>query len=284
MRTLHVEDIDFIVLNLGYAQTSIHWGDTDISSSFARIYYVRKGRACLHLPTGDVEATPGHLYLVPPNVPHSYECEPEFGFYYLFVNPRMRTDIFDLYEYPTEVASNEAAQLLFDNYCRLYPSFHLPTQSVHDFDTHPMYSGYANAFAQVEPYEQLQLQGLVLIIFSYFQKRAKWREQVTDPRMMDLVTYIQEHVREPISIDSLAERACLTKSYLIRAFKESTGVSPLQYILRKKVQEAQSLLLTTPLSVAEVSHTLGMNDVSYFIRMFKKALGYTPMEYREKLR
>lgn len=283
MRTQNVKDIDFIVLCMGQNETKTPWHIQDISSSFARIYYVEKGKAVFHLTNGDVEMSPGHMYLIPPNQTISYDCEAGLCSYYLLVNPCMRTDIFDLYEYPFEVRSNEATRLLFENYCTLYPQLSLPTMgSAQEFEEHSAFSHYAATFAAMQPYEKLQLQGLALILFSYFQKRAHLRESVSDSRVMDLVKYIQENVNESITLDQLAERACLTKCSVIRAFKNAMGVSPLQYVNRKKVQQAQSYLLTTNMSVSEIAHALGVNDVSYFIRMFHKILGYTPMEYRMK--
>ena len=99
---------DFIVLTLGHAQTHHPWRCEDISSPFLRLYYVKSGRAVVHLPDGDVEATPDHLYLFSAYEPHAYECDPGFEFYYLFVFQRKqeRLGIFDRYEFPREVNAN----------------------------------------------------------------------------------------------------------------------------------------------------------------------------------
>lgn len=285
MRTKNVGDIDFIVLSMGLNETKTSWHIQDISSSFVRIYYVEKGKAAFHLANEDVEMSPGHMYLIPPYQSLSYDCEAGLRSYYLLVNPCMRTDVFDLYEYPSEVRANEATRLLFENYCTLYPQLSLPTMgSAQEFEEHSAYSHYAATFAAMQPYEKLQLQGLALILFSYFQKRAHLRDSVSDSRVMDLVKFIQENVHDTISLGQLAERACLTKCSVIRAFKNAMGVSPLQYVNRKKVQQAQSYLLTTNMNIREIAHSLGVDDVSYFIRMFHKILGYTPMEYRQRLK
>ena len=60
-KTGQEESIDFIVLNLGYVQLLRDWGNKDISSPFARIYYVRRGNAMLHLPQGDGVAPAAQL-------------------------------------------------------------------------------------------------------------------------------------------------------------------------------------------------------------------------------
>ena len=102
-------------------------------------------------------------------------------------------------------------------------------------------------------------------------------------RIARLVDYVQQHIADSISIDELADIACLTKPYLIRMFRNSLGTTPLQYIIRKKVQKAQALLLDTDQSVAAIAQAVGMQDASYFIRLFRKNLGVTPQEYRQKL-
>lgn len=280
-----IEGIDMIVLNLGHAQTVHNWGNKDISSPFVRLYYVKQGRALLHMEKGDFVLTPGHMYLVPSYAPHSYECDPGFEFYYLFVYQRNQEmmNVFDIYDFPLEVRSNEATQLLFENYCHLYPQLNLPSKDAEAFLKHQAYRDYVQAYMQMADFERLQLHGLVEILISYFVKHAQPRAIVSDERIARLLDYIMQHLTETITIERLADEACLTKSYLIRAFRQSMGITPLQYVIRKKIQQAQMLLLGTDKSVQFIAQSVGFQDVSYFIRLFKKNLGFTPQEYREKL-
>ena len=280
-----VDAMDFIVLNLGHACTVNPWGHRDISSPFIRLYYIKQGRAVLHLPEDDMEATAGHMYLIPSYVPHSYECEPGFDFYYLFVFQWLErgVSVFQTYDFPYQVRSNEATQLLFENYCNLYPQLNLPSQDAAKFDAHPSYREYVQAYMQMAHYERLQLHGLVEILFSYFVKHAKQRAVMSDSRMAGLMKYVQEHMEEPLSTEELAQQACVTKCHLIRMFRSALGMTPLRYITQCKVQHAQTLLLRTELSVKQVGEAVGFKDISYFIRLFRRQLGFTPQEYREKL-
>ncbi|MCM1147015.1 MAG: AraC family transcriptional regulator [Bacteroidales bacterium] len=276
---------DFVVLNLGFAKTTHHWKNRDISSPFLRIYYVIKGRARLHLPEKDLEAVPGNMYLLPYYLPHTYECDPDFEFYYLFflADSSDRADIFDTYTFPTTVKGNHATQLLFENYCHLYPQLNLPTLTAEAFDNHPSYNSYIKAYMQMENYEKMQLHGFVEILMSYFVKHAEARLIVKDERISLLLGYIMEHLGETITVKQLADKACLTESYLVRTFRKGMGVTPLQYVIKKKIQYAQALLLSTDKSIQEISRDTGFADVSYFIRLFKKNLGFTPQEYRNGL-
>lgn len=276
---------DLIVLTLGHAKTVHRWTNEDISSPFVRLFYVKSGRAILHLTDGDQILTPGHMYMLPSYTPHSYECDPEFEFYYLFIYypPKDSASIFDIYDFPKEVNSNEATQLLFENYCSLYPQLNLPSRDADDFINHQSYRDYAHAYMQMDMYERLQLHGLVEILMSYFVKYAKPRNIVNDARIAKVLDYIQQHISDVISIEELADKACLTESYLIRTFRKNMGITPLQYIIRKKIQHAQTLLLESEMPVQQVAQAIGINNTSYFIRLFKRSLGFTPQEYREKL-
>lgn len=284
--TDNVESRNFMVLNVGFARTLHHWGLRDLSSPFARIYYVVEGNAVLHLPVGDVVCRPGYMYLIPNFMPHSMDCEPGFKIYYLFVFERFRetTDIFDEREFPIETKANEAADLLFRNFCLLYPNLSLPYDDAAAFDAHLSYKHYAESYATMESYEHLQLQGLVWIIFSYFMKHSRPKLEVANERIVRIAGYVQQHIAEEVTTDVLADKACVSKSQLTRLFHQTFGVSPLQYVIRKKIQHAQKLLLTTGYSVAQVARAVGFADASYFIRLFKKNIGFTPQDYRSKLK
>jgi AraC-like DNA-binding protein len=98
--------------------------------------------------------------------------------------------------------------------------------------------------------------------------------------MKHVLQYIHEHIADDIEVETLARIACVTKTYFIRLFKQEFGLSPVQYINKKRVERSQLLLFTTDLSVREVAYQLGISDHSYFCRLFRKMVGITPKEYR----
>ncbi len=279
-----LEQTNTTVLNVGYAETRHHWGDRDISSPFARLYYVKKGKACLYMTDKEVEVVPGRIYLVPTFVPHRYECEPGTGFYYMFVFGHNLSVAFDRYEFPVEVSANEAVDLLFTNYCTLYPELSLPYASAEDFESHPTYREYATRYTSMGRFAKMQLQGLALIIMSYFVKRATPRHEQQDGRLQRVADYVKQNLQRDISLESMADMADVTKTHLIHLFRRKMGVTPLQYVIRKRIQHAQGLLLTTNMAVNHIAASVGMYDTSYFIRLFKKNIGFTPQAYRNALR
>ena len=83
-----------------------------------------------------------------------------------------------------------------------------------------------------------------------------------------------------IELGVLAEKSGLSKDHFIRLFKKETGDTPLRYIIRKKIEKAQLILITDDMSIKNVALNLAFEDYSYFNRLFKKITGVTPQEYR----
>ena len=277
--------VNICVLNAGYAQVSQHWEGKGLSSPFARLYYVKEGEGTICTPETKLTMKPGNMYLVPSFMPHSMMCQSGLGFYYLFVYERYGTqsDIFDLYSFPYEVEANQAIDLLFENYCNYYPELTLPYASAEDFYAHPSYREYAIRYAQMDRAQKMQLQGFVWIVASFFMAKAQKIEEM-DERLLKVIDYVRENVGKVIETETLANMVCLTKSHLERLFREKLGTSPLQYILRTKIQCAQRLLMTTNYSINVIAHEVGFDDPSYFIRVFRQKIGFTPQDYRVNLK
>ena len=280
-----LELVNICVLNAGYAQVSQHWEGKGLSSPFARLYYVKEGEGTISTPEAELTMKPGNMYLVPSFMPHSMTCQSGLRFYYLFVYERYGTqsDIFDLYSFPYEVEANQAIDLLFENYCNYYPELTLPYASAEDFYAHPSYREYAIRYAQMDRAQKMQLQGFVWIVASFFMAKAQKIEEM-DERLLKVIDYVKENVGKVIETETLANMVCLTKSHLERLFREKLGTSPLQYILRTKIQCAQRLLMTTNYSIQVIAHEVGFDDPSYFIRVFRQKIGFTPQDYRVNLK
>ena len=90
---------------------------------------------------------------------------------------------------------------------------------------------------------------------------------------------IDKRFRESLTVDELARLSCFSKFYYIKLFKEAYGTTPIQYLRRRRFQEAQQLL-QSKLSVQEICWEVGFNSVQTFILEFNKHYGYTPGQYR----
>ena len=95
-----------------------------------------------------------------------------------------------------------------------------------------------------------------------------------------VLNYIKTNLNEKISINSLSDKACMSKATFYRLFKRELGISPNDFILTEKINKAQILLVQPGAKVASISYALGFSDANYFIRAFKKIVGITPGAYQ----
>ena len=117
----------------------------------------------------------------------------------------------------------------------------------------------------------------------YVQKvRESKYESSISSQMQSTLTYIDMHIREPLSIASLAEQLGYTEYYFSHKFKQEVGKSVTQYIQEKKIEEAKLLLSGTQLGIQEISEELNFGSRSYFYTCFQKQTGLSPKEYREQ--
>lgn len=279
------------MLNVGYAQHNADWNWQNVSSPFARIYYVTEGTAQIIIDSNSVSPTvinlsPGHLYLVPAYCVHSYRCKGKFSHYYLHVYEgfKKETDIFEFFDFPYEVTAESGDLELFTRICTEHPDMYLPASDPRSYDNTTFFIDYVRRYNDMPLYEKMKIRGSVLILFSHFLQYATEKLWTQDERMIKVLKYIHSNIYDEINLDILSDKACVTKPYLIRLFKKNFSISPLQYINMKKIEKAQLILITEDIPIKEVAYKLGFNDHSYFIRLFKKLTGNTPLEYRETMR
>lgn len=95
-----------------------------------------------------------------------------------------------------------------------------------------------------------------------------------------IMKWVEEHFIEEFQLNKLAEEVHLSPSYVSRLFRKTTGSTIMEYIGKRRLEEACLLLRTSTLPVSEIAQTSGFSDAAYFCRSFKKKYGATPLQYR----
>lgn len=102
-----------------------------------------------------------------------------------------------------------------------------------------------------------------------------------DPARLDRVTdFIQHRFDADISLDDLADVACLSVFHFCRAFKIATGLSPFQYISGVRIRRAQQLLTDCEATIDDIASSTGFSSGANLARAFKKSVGLSPSQYR----
>lgn len=109
-------------------------------------------------------------------------------------------------------------------------------------------------------------------------KRISHRRAV----MAQLIGEIEKNYAQKITLSSLAAYAQINEKYLCRFFKEFTGLTPIDYINRLRIDKACYQLAVNKMSVTEAAYECGFNELSYFSKCFRKYKGMSPGAYRTK--
>ena len=96
--------------------------------------------------------------------------------------------------------------------------------------------------------------------------------------------YIDEHYKEPLTLETLAGVAHVSRFYLSHAFAREYGIPPIRYLVERRVRESLHLLADTRLTLAEISEVLGFSSPSNFSQRFKASQGIPPLAYRARCR
>jgi len=99
-----------------------------------------------------------------------------------------------------------------------------------------------------------------------------------------VAAYIDAHLGERIQVEDLTALARLSARYFASAFKRSFGLPPHAYLIRRRVEKAQTLMLTTDMPLSEVSLACGLSDQPHLTRLFGRLVGATPAQWRRERR
>ena len=104
------------------------------------------------------------------------------------------------------------------------------------------------------------------------------------PQQLDnVIDYIQTYLEHNLGLAELAQLSNLSPFYFSRLFKESTGITPYQYISKLRMERAKRLLKNTELAIADIALSCGFASQSCFSTAFRKGVGVTPKTYRDRI-
>ncbi len=116
--------------------------------------------------------------------------------------------------------------------------------------------------------------------------KAEWENSIKNksPKLKELmqsaIQYILNNYERELSITDIAKYVFLSPSYFTRAFKEDTGLSPMQYLLNIRIKRACELLNETDQKIGEIAYSVGFSNQQRFNDIFKKQTKMTPMQFR----
>ncbi|WP_211747105.1 response regulator transcription factor [Paenibacillus sp. Marseille-Q4541] len=138
-------------------------------------------------------------------------------------------------------------------------------------------------FRQID--EAMYARDAILLIEKFIQEVegiTSETESSVNPGIHRLLTYIQEHYAEPITLTEVAKEFHFNASYLSSYFSANNNEGFSEYLNKVRVEKAKEMLVFTDESISEISDRVGYSDQSYFTKVFKKMTGGSPSQYRKE--
>lgn len=272
----------FELKNIAYSRFLDNSEYRDIVSPYSRMYYISEGYGQIVIGIHSVELEPGFMYLIPSFEHCSYFFRKDLAHIYIHFGTSVENGLsmYNLYSFKHKIVASELNKILFERLLEINPDLKLPHHHPNVYQKKPWmdmkvdYSSPGRKF-ESEAIIQLLLAGFISDFSKIdFSSNLKYN-------IPEVLKYIHENLHNNIRIDELAQIACLSKDHFSRVFNSIFGISPCEFIIRKRIEKSQFLLLTTDLSIAEIIEETNFKSAPYFSRMFKKFVSISPSDFRK---
>ncbi|MBQ9140191.1 MAG: helix-turn-helix transcriptional regulator [Lachnospiraceae bacterium] len=231
-----------------------------------QLLYVASGRAHFHFDGKEKIITAGHMVLYRPKEPQKYEYYGED-----------QTEVYWVHFTGGNVTNLLRSYGLTDDKKVFYCGSGIEYQNLFRAMIYELQMCKDNYAEMLEMY----LRQLFILLQRYFKTSAKVDNTQIAAEIDKATVYFNEHYSEDICIEDYAKNHNMSTSWFIRNFKQYTGFTPMQYILNKRIYNAEALLQNPQYNVTEVALIVGYDNPLYFSRIFKKMKGVSPSEYRK---
>ena len=208
---------------------------------------------------------PGSIVVIPANIGHSVRWMGEGGVIVIGLDPSLGNDAID------DTTHLKSTQLI--------PHFATPDPLVYQLGlslkTVLAQNPTGNRLYAETAADMLSVQ----LLQHYSQPKLEFKDYtdgLSRSTLRQVVEYIHAHLEHELGLAELAAIAHLSPHYFTRLFKQSTGVTPHQFVIRCRVQRAKTLLLAGKNSIAEIAQQVGFANQAHLNVHIKRLLGVTP--------
>lgn len=233
-----------------------------------QLLYIAAGKAHFHFDGKEQIVTAGHMVLYRPKEPQKYEYYGED-----------QTEVYWVHFTGGNVTNILRSYGLTDDKRVFYCGSGLDYQNLFRTMINELQMCKENYAEMLEMY----LRQIFIMLQRYFVNSLKTDNAHVVEEIDKATLYFNEHYSEDISIDEYAQNNHVSVSWFIRNFKHCTGSTPMQYILSKRIYNAEILLHNSSYNVTEIAQIVGYDNPLYFSRIFKKIKGLSPSEYRNNI-
>lgn len=190
-------------------------------------------------------------------------------------------DVVDKFNFTVEIENENNQWSLAEE------TAHLLNNTVVDDLVGRMAQTFINPTASKDILLDIMMEELVIRLLQTKARQSLFQENdevYQDNRIGFAVKYIKENLtNQDLTIDILAHKACMSTSHFHKKFKNTLGISPIEYINTEKIKFAQKLIRNRKdLRITDVAYMSGFNNISYFNRQFKRFVKMSPQQYKKR--
>lgn len=250
--------------NGGYAVCDHSWFSRESLFEYDSIGIVLEGSIWLKYEDVEFVVNKGEMYYFPGNTVqsfHLHNCTSAIKYWCHYTAKIGDNRLHDLVHFPDKITCNdiECIRNIFSS----------------------MLDAYNNEYIGNSMYYHSKLYELLYQYIRIANSNIYLKNNQLSQDMNKIIVYIEKNISKTISIKELADLAGFSTNYFIEIFKQYFNMTPLQYIINKKMAIAKSLLTCTDKTIKEISIFLGFSSQNYFSEIFKTHTNYSPSLYRK---
>ena len=253
------------LLNAARAQFGGDWHSVPHTHNHAELFYIIGGQGQFRIEEQLYPVDTNHLVIINPNVPHTEVSLNAQPLEYIVLG----IDGIEL-----SISDNSDGKFcILDHFESVEASTCLRNILREMEQRQPGYEDICQAYMEILIIRLMRSTGLSM--------PTEPQSPVGHRQCAAVRRYIDLHFKEALTLDSLAEEAHMNKFHLSHTFKQEYGVSPISYMISRRIDESKYLLAETDLSMSQIAQLLGFSSLSYFSQVFRRTQMMSPMEYRQ---
>ncbi len=257
------------------------WCYKNIISPFTRIYIITKGSGAIYMNRVRYELKAGDLFIIPKFTSHTYECSNFIEHYYVCFFDEMinHRSIFDSTTIEYQLKATALDSALMSRLIEINQRMAIPFKDPKKYNTLR-----ANKSTHLEGMSSsIESNGIILQLLSRFiaEYNPQYQHDLGSSynKLTSTLNFIANNLSQSITVTQLSEMMCVSPDHFSRLFKRVMGVTPKNYIQNKRIERAQTLLITTKYNIAEVAQAVGIPNASQFSTLFTKITKCSPRQY-----
>lgn len=261
-----IRSIDAKLLYVTYSKFEHDWHSLPHAHPFAELCYVLRGNGIYYIEDEEYPVKEADFIVINPNVSHTERSEGEVPLEYIILGVE-----------GLDFSSSDSNEHIIFNCRREHASFVFYMQTL------------LQEIEQGKPNSDLVCRSLLDILIVNLTRRSVQTHQSgpvvsASKECLKIRQYIEKNYTQDITLDTLADISHLNKFYLVHAFTQMFGCSPISLLCQVRIKASMELLASTNYSITDIAHSSGFSSSSYFAQCFQKHCNMTASAYRKACR